>query len=333
MDCDKKLRLMHLSFLPYLVDPETLEPLELKVKRREGDVVLEGTLSSTARSYPIVRGIPRFAGYGTGGDYSRSFGYQWNRWRRVQFESENVGKPMQGHTLRMWQRITAVGSDDLEGQIIGDFGCGSGRFIEVVRLKKGKVIGLDLSQSVEAAADCFRQDPQVLICQADILSPPIKPASLDGAFSIGVLHHTPAPEKAFAAMAETVKRRGWISVSVYGKGGYYDFPTVKLYRRLFQVLWPWCRHYPPLAYAYFATYMIRPLSNMPVLGPLLRVVFPCVRLPDATWSLLDTFDSVTPAYQSAHESYEVFQWFKQCGLADIEPSDWGFTAYHGRKVS
>ena len=53
---------MHLSFLPYLVDPETVEPLELKVEHREGDVVLKGALSSKMRSCPIVRGIPRFAG-------------------------------------------------------------------------------------------------------------------------------------------------------------------------------------------------------------------------------------------------------------------------------
>ncbi len=238
---------MHLSFLPYLVDPETVEPLELKVEHREGDVVLKGALSSKMRSYPIVRGIPRFAGYETDGDYSRSFGYQWNRWRKVQFESENAGKPMQGHTLHMWQRITALETDSLEEQVIGDFGCGSGRFLEVVRLKKGRAIGLDLSQAVEAAADHFRHDPQVLICQADILKPPIKPESLDGAFSIGVLHHTPQPAKGFEVMARTVKTGGWISVSVYGKGGYYDFPTVKLYRSLFKALWPWCRQYPPLA--------------------------------------------------------------------------------------
>lgn len=46
---------------------------------------------------------------------------------------------------------------------------------------------------------------------------------------------------------------------------------------------------------------------------------------------LDTFDSITPGFQSAHESYEVFQWFKKAGLIEIEPSNWGFTSYHGLK--
>ncbi len=48
------------------------------------------------------------------------------------------------------------------------------------------------------------------------------------------------------------------------------------------------------------------------------------------WSILDTFDSVTPSYQSAHEAYEVFQWLKTNGLVEIETSNWGFATYNGR---
>lgn len=151
---------------------------------------------------------------------------------------------------------------------------------------------------------------------------------MDGAFSIGVLHHTPNPRKGFEEMGKTVKHGGWVALSVYGKGGYYDFPTVSLYRMLFKALWPLVKHYPPLLYAYLTTYGIRPLSYIPALGQLLRIVFPFVRLPDAQWSLLDTFDSVTPSYQSSHESYEIYQWFKESGMIEIAPSNWGFTAYH-----
>jgi hypothetical protein len=64
---------------------------------------------------------------------------------------------------------------------------------------------------------------------------------------------------------------------------------------------------------------------------LFRVFFPNINLPDINWSLLDTFDSITPSYQSTHESYEVFQWLKNCGLVNIEPTDWGFTSYRAIK--
>jgi SAM-dependent methyltransferase len=321
---------MHSSFLHYLCDPQTGEPLTLHVQSGTGDVVHEGRLASPSNTYPIVRGIPRFHGYDSRNDYTQSFGYQWTKWSRVQFESQNLGKPMQGHTLDMWQRITSI-SCELAGKVVADFGCGPGRFIEIVRMKQGKVIGLDLSLAVEAAADNFRGDPDVLICQADILKPPIKAGSLDGAFSIGVLHHTPDPRQGFDKMVQAVRAGGWVALSVYGKGTYYDFPTVRMYRGLFRILWPLFRHYPALLYSYFAGYVLRPLVPVPVLGKLVRLFFPVVGLPDVNWSILDTFDSVTPTYQSAHESFEVFQWFKESRLVKIEPSNWGFTAYHGMK--
>lgn len=323
---------MNLSFLPYLVDPATGECLELFVEKRNGDSIIEGMLSSTSNKYPIVRGIPRFSGYQDKANYTNSFGYQWNKWSKLQFESENIGKPMEGHTRGMWERITGIDSKRLEG-VFAEFGCGSGRFLEVVRMKQGKVIGIDLSDAVEAAGEAFQDDPEVLICQADVLQPPIKPGSLEGAFSIGVLHHTPNPEKGFGKMVRCVRPGGWAAVCVYGKGGYYDFPTVSLYRNLFKFLWPVFKHYPPLIYSNFATYFLRPISSIPFLGKGVKGLFPYIQLKDINWSLLDTFDSVTPSYQSAHESFEVFQWFKKNSLINIEPSDWGFTAFHAVKPS
>lgn len=319
------------SFLEYLADPKTKEPLELIATKRKGDLVLEGRLVSPHGSYPIVRGVPRFVECGDLPDYTRSFAFQWGRWARTQFESANVGRPMQGHTLRMWERITATNSADLGGAVIGDFGCGSGRFVEVVRRKNGRVIALEMSSAVEVAREIFDGDPDVLLCQADVLRAPIRPGSLDGAFSIGVLHHTPDPRSGLSEMTQAVRAGGWVAMSVYGKGGYYDWPTVRFWRRVFKVLVPLLGHRPALAYAYFATYLLGPLSRIPVLGLALRALLPFVRLPDREWALLDTFDSVTPVYQSAHESYEVYTWFRTLGLSEIVPSNWGFTAYHGVK--
>jgi hypothetical protein len=116
---------------------------------------------------------------------------------------------------------------------------------------------------------------------------------------------------------------------VYGKGGYYDFPTVRLWRGLFNRLWPWFGHYPPLAYSYLTAYGLRPLASVPVVGKAVRGLVPFVPLPDVRWSLLDTFDSVTPSFQSAHTADEVDAWMRRCGLEQIEQSSWGSTAFHG----
>ena len=324
---------MHVKFLPFLADPVTRTQLQLTVLKAHGDQVLEGTLTSErGTTYPIVRGVPHFVPDAVARTYIDTFSYQWSKWSRVQFESENRGRVMEGHTRRMWERITGIRDEQLNGAVIAEFGCGSGRFIEVVRNKGGRVIGLDMSEAVEAARESFEGDTDVLICQADVLAPPLAPDSLDGAFSIGVLHHTPDPLRGFREIVKAVRPGGWVAVSVYGKGGYYDWSTVRFYRRIFQALWPLLGPRAPLAYSWFAAYVLGPLSYIPVLGLLLRAALPFVRLPDARWSFLDTFDSVTPKYQSAHESFEVFQWFRQNGLRDIAPSDWGFTAYHGIRV-
>jgi len=325
---------MHIQFAAQFADPQTGAPLTLTVTEQRGDRVISGTLASPTARYPIVRGIPRFVPLDTD-NYSRSFGYQWNRWPRVQFDSENIGRPMQGHTGRMFERITGQGS--LDGQLILDMGCGPGRFIETARSKGAKVIGIDYSSAVEAAQENFKNDPDVCICQADALHLPLPANSVDGAYSIGVLHHTTDPRRGVEEAARVVRARGWFGLSVYSKGGYYDFPTVQAWRRIFQALWPFAGHYPPLLYSYATVYGMRPLARIPLIGPLLakalRLLFPCVSLPDVRWSFLDTFDRVTPSYQSAHQAFEVFQWLKSVGMEEIEPSDWGFSAFHARQPS
>lgn len=323
---------MHISFLPYLADPVTKGPLSLETTRTDGDVVQEGVLHNraTGQKYPIVRGVPRFVDF-QNENYSRSFGFQWRKWPKIQFESENVGKPMEGYTRRMWESIVGVADrgDVTEGVVV-DVGCGPGRFIDVARAKGAKVIGLDYSVAADVAQANFSDDPDVCICQADALNLPIASQSVDGVFSIGVLHHTPNPEKGVQEAFAALRDGGWFALCVYGKRGYYDFPSVQMWRRLFKTLWPVLGHYPPLIYAYVASYVFRPVAMaLPPLGKAIRLLFPFVKLPDAKWALLDTFDSITPSYQSAHECYEVFSWLRRAGFQDIMPSNWGFSAFTG----
>ena len=93
--------------LRWLACPETQDPLKLEVHEATSHgCIKSGLLRSPAgRGYPIVRGIPRFVSQE---HYSQSFGYEWTRWPRVQFESDNVGRPMAGHTTRMLETITSA---------------------------------------------------------------------------------------------------------------------------------------------------------------------------------------------------------------------------------
>src|SRR2546428_7788620 len=141
---------MHPKFLELLCCPETREALTLDAQvTLQNGTVWAGTLHSpTGRQYPIVRGVPRFVARE---QYAASFGWEWGRWPRVQFESENAGRPMAGHTTRMWERITGADPGDVVGRTIVDFGCGPGCFLDVVRRKGGAACGLDLSGGRYAA--------------------------------------------------------------------------------------------------------------------------------------------------------------------------------------
>jgi ubiquinone/menaquinone biosynthesis C-methylase UbiE/uncharacterized protein YbaR (Trm112 family) len=321
---------MHKSFIDFLVDPVTKQELKLNITEQEDEFIISGEFIGS-KVYPIIRGIPRFVDYD---GYVKGFSFQWNKWSRLQFEDQNIGKPLQGHTTRMWEEITGITDQNLKGQIIGDFGCGPGRFIDVVKKRNGKVIGIDYSLAVEAAQKNFPYDQDVLIIQADILNLPIREKSLDGAYSIGVLHHTPDPSLGFSNITKTVKKGGWVATCVYEKGGYYTSNIVRLYRWVFKKLWPIFGYRLPLGYSYFAIYCLAPFTKIPLIGKAIKYVlrkflFPFIVLPDVRWSILDTFDSLTTSYQSGHTFEEIQRWYQENGYESYSQSKWGNTAMSG----
>jgi SAM-dependent methyltransferase len=332
---------MHPDFLPYLVCPKSGRSLALHITQARANGMVEtGTLSSEGGpDYPIVRGVPRFVDRQ---QYTRSFGYEWHRWPRVQFEAQNAGGPMAGHTTRMWQAVTAASEEETRGQTIVEFGCGPGRFLDIVRRRGGRAVGIDMSQAVDAARTNFANDPQVLIVQGDINCPPFRPDSFDGGYTIGVLHHTPSPVQGLGMLARCVKPGGWVACSVYDKNGLYDFPSVAVWRRICNGLTPLLGYRPALAYAWFSALMLGPLAIWGQHVPILRRVLAClwrfglvvVPLPDYRWRLLDAFDAITPTIATSHTAEEVEAWMKAADCVQVGPRPWGSTSFRGlRRVA
>lgn len=125
---------MHIDFIEILRCPKAQSTLTLV----EGQANLCGTVMDGALEtadgtrYAIVRGIPRFVDTER---YSHNFGFEWNRWPRLQFEDQNVGRPMAGHTTRSWVAVTGVADGNVRGKTVVEFGCEPGRFLDVVRRK------------------------------------------------------------------------------------------------------------------------------------------------------------------------------------------------------
>ena len=331
---------MHPSLLDILRCPESGAPLRLENARtRPNGMVVSGDLvSDFGRRYPIIRGVPRFV---EKENYAASFGYEWRRWPRVQFESENVGRPMAGHTTGMWEKCTASEDRDLKGRTLVEFGCGSGRFLDVIRRKGARAVGVEVTAAADPARANFPDDPDVLIVQADIFRPPFRPGAFDGGYCIGVLHHTPDPAAGVKCLAECVKPGGWVAVSVYGRGGFYAYPSVARMRRLSQRLKPFAGYWPALAYAWFSGYLLSPAfaagKRVHPLKHWLDVAeqgrLPCLDLPDARWRVLDIFDAITPAIASTHTGDEVRAWMEQAGCSGVRRTAWGETSLVGARAT
>jgi ubiquinone/menaquinone biosynthesis C-methylase UbiE/uncharacterized protein YbaR (Trm112 family) len=327
---------MNIKFLDILCDPYTFEPLSIESVEQDGEDVISGYLVSKSNRFPIISGIPRFNLNENSANYTKSFGYQWNKWPYVQFEEENIDKPMQGHTTQMFKRITelSLNDEDLRDQYICDIGCGSGRFIDLLSRSSNYLIGIDSSESVDAAFKKFRKNPRVLICQADILNLPLKENVMDHVYSIGVLHHTSDPRGGVREISRVLKQQGTASISVYGKGGYYDDQIVRLYRRFFAYSWRFFGHHMPLLYSRLIVTTTRPLERFKRLKIIVKPIlmyFPHIQLPDLKWSILDTFDSITPSYQKGISHYELYSYMSEYELINIKAVNWGGTSLKGTR--
>jgi len=296
--------------LGFLVCPACRDPLALRVEATDGGEVMTGGLRSPGcgREYPILRGVPRFVDSQA---YASSFGFQWNRFARVQLDSFN-GTRQSERTL---EATTGWRAEDYRGRRVLDAGVGAGRFAEVAATHGGEVVGVDLTTAVDAAWANVGRHPRVHLLQADIFAMPFRPGSFDLAYSMGVLHHTPDTRAAFARVAGMVKPGGGLAVYLYAKNApseHFSDGIRMLTTRL-----------PPrlmLALAALAVPLYYPY-RLPGIGKVLDIVCPISMHPDWRWRWLDTFDWYTPRYQWKLVYPEVFRWFRENGFADVEVFD------------
>ena len=173
---------------------------------------MEGQLAcqSCADTFPIVRGVPRFAAPETvepdKAATAENFGWQWQHFGQTDalYEDQFLG----------W--LSPVTPEFFAGKLVLEGGCGKGRHTQLAaRWGAREVIGVDLSDAVETAFAATRRLDNAHIVQADIYHLPFS-RSFDYAFSIGVLHHLPDPRAGFRSLASKVKGGGYISAWVYG---------------------------------------------------------------------------------------------------------------------
>src|SRR3990172_1472987 len=137
---------MRRTFCDILVCPECQGDLHLVALRGSDEWVQSGMLSCfpCANDYPVRNGIPRFVSEDE--EYCRSFGWQWERFRRTQIDAFNGT----GESERRFRAETGWQPGELHGLMVLDAGCGAGRFSAIACEWGAKVIAVDLSNAVEA---------------------------------------------------------------------------------------------------------------------------------------------------------------------------------------
>jgi len=225
---------MHISFLSLLCDPVQKSELKLEVIEKKDDVIIEGILISEKNTYKITNGIPRFV---KNSNLKKSFGFQWKKWNNLQFESQNIGKPMEGVTRNLFEKSTKFEDQINKDKIFLDVGAGTGRFADLLLKNNNKVICLDVSSSVDQIQKNFiHKNKQLLVVQCDFENLPFKDESIDNAFSIGVLHHSKKPDFVFPEAYRVLKKEGSFAVSVYSKNSPYNFIGIFIWRKIFNFL-------------------------------------------------------------------------------------------------
>jgi SAM-dependent methyltransferase len=250
---------------------------------------------SCGGSYPIVGGVPRLAGE----SYAASVGRQWNRY--------DVVRPVEDEeTFRV---KTGIDPHDLTGRLVLDAGCGGGRYARLLGGHGARVVCVDLSSAVDKAAALCAGSPNVAIVQADLLDPPVAEGAFDLVYSIGVLHHTPDPRRAFAQIARRVKPGGRLAVWLYRRNTapqeWLNSALRAVSTRLpASVLEPLCAG-------------LGILGGVPVLNRTLNKVANFSSHPDWTLRVCDNFDWYAPRYQSHHAPEELRRWFAEEGFTDL----------------
>lgn len=287
---------------------------------------MSGTLECTGCSavYTIEHGVPRMNTRMQGLErVARTFSYEWKAHHEGQLEHDDT---LWGLTAdEDWSyflEATRLNDGDLEGAVILDAGCGSGRLTsQIAEHGASVVVGVDMIEAVDAAFERTRHLANVHIVQGNIFQLPLRQKAFDLVWSNGVIHHTPDARGAHAALAEMVKPGGLLYVWVYAKR-FNPFRFTKdvldllgVTRLPEPVLLRISRVFAYISVALHTLYKL--MRRIPPFRPHSRWARRTLRHRTVHELSLTWFDALSPAYDSRHTEAEVIGWFEHLGFTGI----------------
>jgi 2-polyprenyl-3-methyl-5-hydroxy-6-metoxy-1,4-benzoquinol methylase len=173
--------------------------------------------------YPVINGIPRFVELD---NYANAFGLQWKSFAKIQLDSYN------GCSISKDRLVRCLGKplSEIKNKSILEVGCGAGRFTEHLVNSGALVHSVDLSVAVEVNKDNIGDRPNYKIAQADVYHLPFPENSFDIVLCLGVIQHTPSPEKTIMELWKMVKPGGTLIIDHYSFDWMYVMKPILLYR-------------------------------------------------------------------------------------------------------
>jgi SAM-dependent methyltransferase len=316
---------MQRSTLDLLICPSCQGALRVQEVAEEdvstGNIV-EGQLecAACAKRYPILRSLPRFV---AAENYASSFGFQWQRFDRVQVDKA-TGNSFSRDRFDAGTQWPAR----LEGQRILEAGSGAGRFTQVALETGAEVYSFDLSAAVDANYRTNGNNANLHLFQASIYEIPLRRGSFDKLFCFGVLQHCPDVKRAFMGLVPYLKPGGEIVIDVYQM--HSGIPPLKYWAR------PFVSHMKTETIYNLLNWTIPPafevkkaLHGIPKIGPTLSKLVPIGPISHAPRlvytddqlkqvKILSALDMLSPKYDQPQSVETVRQWFKEAGLVETQ---------------
>ena len=206
---------MRESLVDALACPDCHADLTLLDARKSGGHVEQGTLQcrGCGARFPIEHSVPNFVPAKDRGDVVQTtsgFARNWDEYNYVILDNEALNHEL----FRDW--IAPLDPHAMRGKLVLEPGCGMGRWLRIAASYGPRMlIGVDYSSVAYTAARNVRDLPNVHVVRADILRLPLKP-EFEVGYCLGVVHHTPDPERSFKALVDVLAPSGILTVWVYG---------------------------------------------------------------------------------------------------------------------
>lgn len=242
-----------------------------------------------------------------------SFGRQWQEYQygdKTWFKDDLA--------LRKGEFLVSMDlpEDGLRGKLLLDAGCGNGKLTASVAAYGAEVVGMDLSRSIERAAENAEKSagadaPFIHFVQGNILEPPLAPESFDHIHTSGVLHHTPDTWRAFDSFRTLGKPGAHVYVQLYRvREPWVGIPNQMIRavttRLPVETTWKLCWHLVPLH-----TLAVRVVAA-------LRGEKTPIAAANRRERTVSLFDNYSPPYQYRYHPHEVEAKFKAAGLEAVK---------------